>query len=419
MKKLIAALFSATFTLYAGATPAANTLPPINLALIEATSGPFANAGDAVQRNLQWAIEKINARGGVRLADGKHLLQLKVFDNKGQVDESLQQLRRALDQQISVILQGNSSAVALALSDALAKHNARSSQRALFLNYSAVDPALTEEQCNFWHFRFDAHAGMRMHALTEVIRRESRVQKLYLIGQDYSFGRQVAQLARTQLAAKRPDIQIVGDELHPIGKIKDFAPYIAKIRASGADSVLTGNWGNDLSLLVKAARDAGLNLRFYTFYGNGLGAPAALGEAGVGQVRAVAEWHPNVGGKDSDAFYQAFRQRYPQPQEDYLHLRMQVMLDMLAAALERAGSSEAQKVALALENASYKNSFHQATMRKQDHQLLQPLYVSVMQRKADGSIRFDNEVRGYGFKTELYLDATQSAPQVKCNMPRP
>ncbi|WP_338846487.1 branched-chain amino acid ABC transporter substrate-binding protein [Massilia sp. W12] len=407
------------FSLAAALSAQASELPPIPLALIEATSGPFANAGDAVQRNLQWSIEKINAGGGVKLPDGKRLLQLKVFDNKGQVDESLQQLRRALDQKIPFILQGNSSAVALALSDALNKHNARHEQRALFLNYSAVDPALTEEQCSFWHFRFDAHAGMRMHALTEVIRQEKRVQKVYLIGQDYSFGRQVATAARAQLAAKRPDIQIVGEELHPIGKIKDFAPYIAKIRESGADSVITGNWGNDLSLLVKAAREAGLRLRFFTFYGNGLGAPAALGEAGVGQVRAVAEWHPNVGGKESDAFYQAFRQRYPQPKDDYLHLRMQIMLEMLAAAIERAGSVDAKAVALALENASYKNAFHQAGMRKQDHQLLQPLYVSVMQKQADGAIRFDNEGSGYGFKTELYLDSGQTALPSKCQMQRP
>ena len=60
------------------------------------------------------------------------------------------------------------------------------------------------------------------------------------------------------LKAKRPDIEIVGDELHPLLKITDFAPYIAKIKASGADTVITGNWGQDFALLLKAAADAGL-----------------------------------------------------------------------------------------------------------------------------------------------------------------
>ena len=211
--------------------------------------------------------------------------------------------------------------------------------------------------------------------------------------------------------------------MHAIGKIKDFAPYISKIRASGADAVITGNWGNDLSLLVKAARDAGLAVRFYTFYGNGLGAPAALGDAGVGQVRAVAEWHPNAGAHGklsaSDAFYSAFRQRYPQAKDDYVHLRMHILIEMLVNAIEQAKTTDAIKVAYALENGQFQNAFHRASMRKQDHQLIQPLYVSVMQKLSDGGIRFDNEGSGYGFRTELYLDAAQTALPSSCQMQRP
>ena len=305
------------------------------------------------------------------------------------------------------------------LVDAVERHNARvPQQRVLFLNYSAVDPVLTNEKCSFWHFRFDANADMRMHALTEVVRQDSHAKKVYLIGQDYSFGRQTAKAARSMLSAKRPDIAIVGDELHPIGKIKDFSPYVAKIRASGADTIVTGNWGNDLTLLVKATRDAGLDAKFYTFYGNGLGAPAAIGEAGVGRVRAVAEWHPNAGGEGSDAFYQAFGKRYPAPEDDYVHMRMHLMIDMLAAAIEKAGSTEAAAVARALEGAQFRNGFHHATMRAADHQLLQPLYVSVMQKKGEG-VRFDNEGSGYGFRTERYLSDRESALPTSCRMARP
>jgi branched-chain amino acid transport system substrate-binding protein len=397
---------------------------PIRIGMIEGLSGPFANAGQAVVRNLQFAIEKVNARGGVKLRDGAHPLALVTFDNKQGVEESLIGLRHMTDQRIGFVVQGNSSSVAAALIDGIEKHNQRMpAQRVLFLNYSAVDPALTNEKCSFWHFRFDANADMRMHALTEVIKGDTGAKKVYLIGQDYSFGQQLARAARAQLGAKRSDIGIVGDELHPIGKIKDFTPYIVKIKASGADTVITGNWGNDLTLLVKAARETGLNAKFYTFYGNGLGAPAAIGEAGVGRVRAVAEWHPNAGQgiKDSasDAFYKAFRQRYPAPEDDYVHLRMHLMIDMLAAAIEKAGSTEAAAVARALEGARYKNAFHEALMRADDHQLLQPLYVSVMRKVTDGSVRFDNEGSGYGFKTERYLPMNATALPTTCRMMRP
>ncbi|GAA4022565.1 branched-chain amino acid ABC transporter substrate-binding protein [Actimicrobium antarcticum] len=410
-------MFSAAYAELA--TQPATQPAPIRIAMIEGMSGAFANAGEAVQRNLLLAIDGVNARGGVRLKDGRHKLVLSIIDNKQAIEESLIALRQVTDQHIPFVVQGNSSAVAAGLIEAINRHNERApDNRVLFLNYSAVDPVLTNEKCSFWHFRFDANTDMRMQALTDVIRGDSRASKVYLIGQDYSFGRQVAKAARTQLADKRPDISIVGDELHPIGKIKDFAPYAAKIKAAGADTVITGNWGNDLTLLVKAAKESGMNLKFYTFYGNGLGAPAAIGDAGVGRVRAVAEWHPNVGGVASDQFYQSFRDRYPQPKDDYVHLRMRVMIAMLATALERAGSTDAAAVARALEGARFGNGFHDATMRAADHQLIQPLYVSVMQKQGDGGVRFDNEGSGYGFKTERYLPAQATALPTSCVMTR-
>ena len=394
--------------------------PPIRIGMIEGLSGPFANAGDSVVRNLRYEIEAINARGGVKLPGGARPLALELYDNKGSVEESLIGLRHFVDAKVPFIVQGNSSAVASALVDAINRNNERNpGQRVLFLNYAAVDPALTNERCSFWHFRFDAGADMRMNALTETIRRDSNARRVYLIGQDYSFGRQVAKLARAQLGAKRPDLQIVGDELHPIGKVKDFAPYVAKIRASGADTVITGNRGNDLTLLVKAAREAGLHLKFYTFYGNSLGAPAALGEAGVGLVYAVAEWHPNVGGVESDAAYLAFRKRYPDPHDDYMQQRMHAMLEMLARAIEKAGSAEPRAVALALEQARYRNAYYEAAMRAQDHQLLQPLYVSVMRRAGESSVRFDNEGSGFGFQTVLRLPLSEASLPSVCRMSRP
>jgi branched-chain amino acid transport system substrate-binding protein len=397
----------------------ASAQEPIRLGMVDGLSGPFANAGEAVARNLRLAIERVNARGGVKTAEGARPFELVTFDSKGNVDESLIQFRALTDRRIPFVLQGNSSAVAGALVSAVNRHNARQPDaRVLFLNYSAVDPSLTNENCSFWHFRFDASADMRMQALTEVIRQDQSVRKVYLIDQDYSFGHQVARSAREMLAARRPDIQIVGDEFHPIGKIKDFAPYIAKIKASGADAVITGNWGNDLTLMVKAAREGGLQARFYTFYGNGLGAPAAMGDAGVGRVLAVAEWHPNVGGAASDAFYQQFRARYPEPKDDYVHLRMQMMVEMLARAIEKAGTTDAVKVARALENMRYVNDFHEATIRAEDHQVLQPLYVSVMDRQG-GVVRFDNEGSGYGFRTVRKLKAAQSTLPTTCRMERP
>ncbi|MFD1558109.1 branched-chain amino acid ABC transporter substrate-binding protein [Paraburkholderia silviterrae] len=422
---LAATGFGAALT--AGGAHAASTQAsagkPIQLALIEGMSGPFADAGAAVERNLRFGVERVNARGGVTLADGRHPLELVVLDSKGSTEAALMQLRAAADRHIGFILQGNSSAVAAALVAAIDRQNAREPEnREVFLNYSADDPALTNANCSFWHFRFDAHAGMRMDALADVIAADQSIKKVYLLNQDYSFGHDVSTLARAALAKDRPDIAVVGDEFHPIGRVKDFAPYIAKIRAAGADAVITGNWGNDLTLLVKAAREQGLDTKFYTFYGNSLGAPAALGEAGVKRVIAVADWHPNVGGAASDAWYAAFRARYPAAQDDYPVLRMEMLVEMLAQAITKAGSAQPEAVARALEGMHFKgdeSDFHPMWMRADDHQVIQPLYVMQMDKQGTSGVRYDNEGSGYGFRTVLALPAQRTAPATVCKMKRP
>ena len=112
------------------------------------------------------------------------------------------------------------------------------------------------------------------------------VTKVYLINQDYLFGQSVQRDVKTYLAKLRPDVQVVGDELIPLGKIKDFSPYITKIKASGAQALLTGNWGPDMNLLIKAGVDAGADLRYYTFYAHLAGGPTAIGVGGDNRVLA-------------------------------------------------------------------------------------------------------------------------------------
>ena len=421
----------------AAALPALAASPaqaPIRIALIESLSGPIANTGEAVHRNLVLATERVNARGGIKLGASRASLAIERYDSKGQIEEALAALRSAIDAGIRIVTQGNSSAVAGALVEAIAKHNERNpAQQVLFLNYSAVDPALTNERCNFWHFRFDAHADMRMAALMDVLKNDRQVASVYLIGQDYSFGQSVLREAKRQLGMRRPDVRIVGEELHPMARVKDFLPYATKIKASGAQAVITGNWGNDLTLLVKAAREVGYEGKFYTFYGTALGAPAALGESGVGQVLAVAEWFPNAPGQAGKAFYQAFRQRFPKPEDDYVHLRMQLMIEALAQALERAAAQGAGQgaasdgsavpaalaVARALEQADVSLAGQRLQMRAGDHQAQQPLMVAIMDRQGSRGVAFDVEGSGYGVRVVHQLNAEAASHAHSCRMARP
>ena len=423
LKAAVVALFAVPLTAsfaWGQSAPA-----PLKLAMVEGLSGPTANAGEAVYRNLNWAVERVNARGGVKLGADKVPLVLERFDSKGQNEEALSALRSAIDNGARVILQGNSSANAAALIDAINKHNEREpAKRVLFLNYSAVDPILTNEKCSFWHFRFDAHADMRMAALMDVIREDKALKDVYLIGQDYSFGQAVLREAKRQIAAQRPDVHVVGEELHPMARVKDFLPYATKIKASGAQAVITGNWGNDLSLLVKAAREVGFEGKFYTFYGNALGAPAAIGEAGIGKVVAVADWLPNVQTAGGEAFYRSFRARYPKPEDDYVHMRMQLLIEALAQAIEAAPAKLAAgldlvAVANQLERVQVSLGGQTGRMRAADHQFQQPLVVGVMDRVGTPGVKFDVEGSGYGFRVIKTLSPEAAEQPNNCKMQRP
>src|SRR6266498_3672280 len=189
-----------------GALLAAPAAATVKIALIDPLSGGGASAGIAAQKHITYFVDKINAAGGL---NGEKL-ELVAFDNKVSPQESLILLKKALDDGVRYVFQGNGSSVALAITDAVLKYNERDpGKEVLYFNYAAIDPALTNEKCNFWHFRFDADV----------------------------------------------DMKIVGDELHPLQKVQDFSPYVAKIKASGADTVVTGNWSSDMLLLIKAGKD--------------------------------------------------------------------------------------------------------------------------------------------------------------------
>ena len=383
----------------------------VKVAFIDPLSGGAASTGILAQKTHQFYIDAINAAGGL---NGEKL-ELLSFDNKVNPQESLIQLKRALDDGARYVVQGNGSSVALAITDAVLKHNERNpGKEVLFLNYAAVDPALTNDKCNFWHFRFDADADMKMAAMTDVIAKDKKVQKVYLINQDYSFGKAVAAAANKMLAAKRPDIKVVGDELHPLQKVNDFSPYVAKIKAAGADTVITGNWSNDLVLLVKAGKDAGLKVTWETYYSGSPGTVTAIGEAGVDTLKQVSEWHLNAA-PELDASVAAFSKRFPGKENEYTYWRAKTMWEMFAAAAKKAGSNDPVKVARALEGMKMSTSLGDVEMRADNHQILQPLFVSTLVKGG----KYDSEGTGLGWKTDAKVDGKATALPTTCKMERP
>ena len=407
-KLMMAALFA--LPMFGATAMAQDTL---KIGWIDPLSGGGASAGERNLKTFQFLANELNAKGGVL---GKQV-EIVPFDNKLNPQESLIQAQKAIDAGIRILTQGSGSSVAAALTDFVTKHNERNpGKEVLYLNYAAIDPVLTNDKCSFWHFRWDANSDIKMEALTNYMKGIPSIKKLYLINQDWSFGEAVRSQARAMLAAKRPDIQIVGDELHPLLKITDFAPYIAKIKASGADSVITGNWGQDFALLLKAAADAGLRVNWYTYYAGSPGGPTAIKQGNLNnQVFEIAGGSPNIDHASAQALEKAFRSKYgfrvfyPPVNE----------MRMLAAAADKAKSLEPLKIALALEGMEFEvYNGGKGYMRKDDHQFFQPMYIMSFGELTNGE-PFDEEKTGWGWKVVETIETAQTILPTTCKMTRP
>jgi branched-chain amino acid transport system substrate-binding protein len=263
---------------------------------------------------------------------------------------------------------------------------------------------------------FMANAEIKMEALTSHIARQKNIKRVYLINQDYQFGHQVRQFAREMLARKRPDVVMVGDDLHPLGKVKDFSPYVAKMKAARTDAIITGNWGQDMSLLVKAAKDAGLGAAFFTYYGGGPGAPTAMGDAAIGRVRTIWRWHKNMPTPQEQQAALEYGRRFGL---EYYGMPLNNLLEMLTQAVNRAGSTDAVRVAYALEDMRIQGPLGEIWMRPDDHQLFEPLFIMVAARVDGKELRYDMEGTGIGPRTEARIEAADLKLPTLCRMQRP
>ena len=386
----------------------------LKIGYIDPLSGGGASVGEVGLKTFQFLADEVNAKGGIQ---GKKV-EIVPLDNKTNPQESLIQAQKAIDAGIRYLTQGNGSAVAGALSDFVTKYNERNpGKEVLYFNYAAVDPVLTNDKCSFWHFRWDASSDIKMEALTNYMKTVPTIKNVYLINQDYSFGESVRTAARAMLAAKRPDIKIVGDEKHPLLKVTDFSPYIAKIKASGADSVITGNWGQDFELLLKAAADAGLKVNWYTYYAGGTGGPTAIKQANLDhQVFQITEGIANLDHPASQEFEKAFRAKYD---VSVFYPRAVNEMRMLATAADKAKSIDPVKVAQALEGMEVEVlDGGKGNMRKDDHQFFQPIYISSF---GDRSAKepFDEEHTGWGWKLAARIDTPATVVPTTCKMERP
>jgi branched-chain amino acid transport system substrate-binding protein len=399
-----------TMTLWGAGARAADTT--IKIGYIDPFSGAFAAGGDASLKMFQFIIDNVNANGG---ALGKKF-ELVTFDDKLQPAEALIALKSVTDQNLPFVMSCVGSNVGSALIDGVNKHNTRNpDNRVLQINCGQLATELTNEQCSFWHFRFAGSVEMR--AVARIKSLPASLKTVYLLNQDYLFGQSIRNDTKKYLALYRPDIKVVGDEMIPLMQVKDFSPYITKIKASGADSLVTGNYGPDLALLIKAGVDAGLNIRYDSFLGHVIGAPTAIGGAADGRLTSVMEIHDNIAVEEHNAEQEEFVKKWRATHDfGFIYINAVTQFDMMVRAINKAGSTDPLQVALALEGMEAKDMFGAVNvMRKEDHQLINPYYEAVLVKGQ----KYDVEKTGLGWKTEFKTTVEDETLPTTCKMKRP
>lgn len=385
---------------------------PLKIGIIESLSGAQTSTGRLYASGVHYGVEQINAAGGFNGAP----IEVIEYDNAGGATEAADKFRQAAADGVHIVIQGSSSAIAGQITGDVRKHNLRNpGNEIMYMNLGAEAMELTGDKCHFYHFRFTTTAPMRVNALTNAMAEAGELgTKVYAMNQNYSWGQDMQ--AAVEAAASAAQYEVVDTVLHDVNKIQDFAPFVARIKAAAPDTVITGNWSNDLLLLMKATGDAGLDVRFGTTY---LDQPGNISNAGA---TALGHYIANayVNAEETADFAETFKAaagHYPAFVEPQGAFALGALGNALSALDFAGGEIDVTKVALALEAAQYDSPVGPISVRAEDHQTIRPVVVSKVVQNAPYPV----EGSGMGFDIVKVVAAEEAIYPVQdsCTMKRP
>lgn len=405
---MVACLFGA----YATAAAAEDTF---KFAVIEPLSGPAAVVTERILNVLTYTVKEVNDEGGLNGAP----IEILTFDNKMSPQETTIQAQKAIDAGARVLETGVSSGNTFALIDFVAKWNRRNpSKKVIVFDGASADPMVTGEKCNFYSFLWLLNADMKTKGLGVYLKGQPDIKKVYLLNAEGSSGQTTRARVIEMLKQVRPDIAIVGDDTHPLQKVTDFAPYIAKIRNSGADAVITSNWGADLALALKAAGEANLPIKWFTYFATGPGAPTAISQAGLKNlVYSVFDGDAGLDNPELKTFEIAFRKEKGTSATPFPGAVSAIRA--LKAASQKAQSNDVDALVAALEGIRIETVYGaDATIRRADHQLITQMTISSFGPVVNSAL--DEEGTGWGWHTEAIIpEADITLDPIDCKMKRP
>ena len=388
---------------------------PLKVAIIEAFSGPAAQTAIPFVDGLRYGFRKLNEQGGF---NGEKIVVTE-YDSLNEPTTAAEKMKAAIATGANIIIQAGSSAIASQLSDDIRKYNLRNKgKEIIFFNAGSEAADLVGAKCHFWFFKGASTPYIRMGALVPAMKESGTLgQKVFLINQNYSYGRE-AEEAQTKAVAAAGST-VVGKVLHDVAKIQDFSPYVAQIKASGADTVLTANWGNDIILLLRAIGEAGLKVNVGNTSLDTTGTLSTIGDAALG-ANLVKLYNLEAGGDAGKAFAEDFKSvigHYPYNEEPTAVFNTLLLGSALKSLHQDGGKVDTLAIAKALETASYQAPTGTWSVRAADHQMQMP--VTISQVSKDALYKVDGT--DMGFKLIKIVPAEQASVAVSpdCKMVRP
>lgn len=395
-------------------TSAAFADETFKFAMIDPFSGPAAVVTERIEKVLRYSVDQVNADGGL---NGQQI-EILTFDNKMSPQETAIQAQKAIDQGARILQTSVSSSNTFALVDFVNKYNRRNpDHQVIVFDGASHDPAITGEKCSYYSFSWVLDADAKTAGLATYLKDRTDITKVYLLNAEGSSGQTTRQSVIDKVGASRPDIEWVGDDTHPLQKITDFTPYIAKIKASGAQAVITSDWGADLALVLKAAGEAGLEAEWYTYFSTGPGAPTAMAQSGLnGLVYSVFDGDAGIQNEGLHAHEAAFRAKMGISASAFPGDSSAIRALSLAAA--KAGSNDVDPLIASLEGIEFETIYGApAHSSPENHQIVTQMAVSRFIDVPEGAL--DEEGTGWGWENVAIIPAEAIALPNECEMNRP
>jgi branched-chain amino acid transport system substrate-binding protein len=411
MKKTHMLLASTFAVMVSGGAFADDTF---KFAMIDPFSGPAAVVSERIEKVLRFAVADVNVAGGL---NGQQI-EVLTFDNKMSPQETAIQAQKAIDAGARILQTSVSSSNTFALVDFVRKHNRRNpDDQVIVFDGASHDPAITGEKCSYHSFSWVLDADMKTAGLAAYLTDRTDITKVYLVNAEGSSGQTTRQSVKDMVGAARPDIEWVGDDTHPLQKVTDFTPYIAKIKASGAQAVITSDWGADLALVLKAAGESGLEAEWFTYFSTGPGAPTAMAQSGLdGLVYSVFDGDAGIDNADLQAYEARFRAAAGISASSFPGDTSAIRA--LSIAANAAGSNEVDALIAGLEGAEFQTVYGAAAvMNPENHQILTQMAVSKFAPVMDGGL--DEEGTGWGWHNVALIPADVITLPSTCEMKRP